>query len=201
MDWITTLDDLHSRYGHPAEAATVKVTQHLTPAYRAWIDRSRFCILTTVGPEGTDGSPRGDEGPVVTVLDPQTLALPDWHGNNRIDSLRNIVRDGRVSLMLLVPGANNALRINGTARLTADDALRARFDRDGKHPRSVIVIRIAEVYSQCARALIRSGLWTGGDQSQGLPTVGDMLREITDGRIDGKAYDADWPRRAAKTMW
>ena len=201
MDWITTLDDLHRHYGQPGEAATVKVTDHLTPAYRTWLRRSRFCILSTVGPEGTDGSPRGDEGPVVTILDAQTLALPDWHGNNRIDSLRNIVRDGRVSLIFLVPGATNALRINGTARLTADDNLRARFTRDGKQPRSVIVIKIAEVYSQCARALIRSGLWTSGDQSQGLPTVGDMLREITDGRIDGQAYDADWPGRAALTMW
>jgi uncharacterized protein len=201
MDWITTLDDLHSHYGQPAEAATVKVTPYLTPAYRTWLDRSRFCILTTVGPEGTDGSPRGDDGPVVTVLDPQTLALPDWHGNNRIDSLRNIIRDGRVSLLFLIPGANNALRVNGTAKLTADPDLRARFIRDGKQPRTVIVIRIAEVYSQCARALIRSALWTSGDQSQGLPTVGDMLREITDGRIDGRAYDANWPGRAAQTMW
>ncbi|HLQ17445.1 MAG TPA: pyridoxamine 5'-phosphate oxidase family protein [Tabrizicola sp.] len=201
MDWITSLDDLHSHYGTVGEAASVKVTPHLTPAYRAWVDRARFCILTTVGPEGTDGSPRGDEGPVVSVLDPQTLALPDWHGNNRIDSLRNIVRDGRVSLMFLVPGANNALRVNGTAKLTADPALRARFERNGKQPRSVIVIRIAEVYSQCARALIRSALWTAGDQSQGLPTVGDMLREITEGRIDGKAYDANWPGIAAQTMW
>jgi uncharacterized protein len=201
MDWITTLDDLNAHYGQPAEAATIKVTPLLTPAYRAWLDRARFCILTTVGPEGTDGSPRGDEGPVVTVLDPQTLALPDWHGNNRIDSLRNIVRDGRVSLMFLIPGANNALRINGTARLTADPTLRSRFDRDGKQPRTVIMIRIAEVYSQCARALIRSALWTAGDQSRDLPTVGDMLREITEGQIDGKAYDADWPGRAAQTMW
>jgi uncharacterized protein len=201
MDWITTLDDLHSHYGQPAEAATVKVTSQLTPAYRAWLDRSRFCILTTVGPEGTDGSPRGDEGPVVTILDPQTLALPDWHGNNRIDSLRNIVRDPRVSLMFLIPGANNALRVNGTARLSADPTLRARFDRGGKQPRTVIVIRIAEVYSQCARALIRSALWTAGDQSQGLPTVGETLREITEGRIDAQAYDADWPSRAAQTMW
>jgi uncharacterized protein len=201
MDWITTLDDLHAQYGQPGEAATVKVTPHLTPAYRTWIDRARFCILTTVGPEGTDGSPRGDEGPVVTVLDPQTLALPDWYGNNRIDGLRNIVRDGRVSLMFLIPGANNALRINGTAKLTADTDIRSRFRKDGKEPRTVIVIRIAEVYSQCARALIRSGLWTSGDQSQGLPSVGDMLREITEGRIDGKAYDADWPGRAAQTMW
>ena len=201
MTWIATLDDLHRHYGTPGEAATLKVTNHLTPAYRAWLERSRFCILTTAGPEGTDGSPRGDEGPVVAILDPQTLALPDWHGNNRIDSLRNIVRDGRVSLMFLIPGALNALRVNGTARLTADDDLRARFLRDAKQPRTVIVIRIAEVYSQCARALIRSALWSGGDQSAGLPTVGDMLREITEGRIDGKAYDAEWPGRAAQTMW
>jgi uncharacterized protein len=201
MIWITTLDALHNHYGQPGEAATVKVTPHLTPAYRAWIDRSRFCILSTVGPEGTDGSPRGDDGPVVTILDPRTLALPDWHGNNRIDSLRNIVRDGRVSLMFLVPGSNNALRVNGTARLTADKALRTRFARDGKLPRTVIVIEVAQAYSQCARALIRSALWTGGDQSADLPTVGDMLREITEGAIDGTAYDAEWPGRAAKTLW
>ena len=201
MDLITTLDDLHSHYGQPGQAATVKVTTHLTPTYRAHLERARFCLLTTVGPEGTDGSPRGDEGPVVTVLDPQTLALPDWRGNNRIDSLRNIVRDGRVSLLFLVTGSNTAMRVNGTARLTADDSLRARFSRDGALPRTVIVIKIAEVYSQCARALIRAGLWSGGDQSQGLPTVGDMLREISQGRIDGQAYDADWPGRAAGTMW
>jgi PPOX class probable FMN-dependent enzyme len=201
MDWITTLDDLHAHYGQPGEAATVKVTHQLTPGYRAWIDRARFCILTTAGPEGTDGSPRGDAGPVATVLDPQTLALPDWHGNNRIDSLRNIVRDGRVSLLFLIPGANNALRVNGAARLTADPTLRSRFETEGRHPRTVIVIRVSEVYSQCARALIRSELWTAGDQSRGLPSVGDMLREITEGRIDGVAYDSDWPTRAAQTLW
>jgi uncharacterized protein len=134
-------------------------------------------------------------------LDRQTLAMPDWRGNYRIDSLRNIVRDGRVSLMFLVAGSNTAIRVNGTARLTADTDLRNRFSKDGKAPRTVVVIKIAEVYSQCARALIRSGLWTCGNQSAGLPTVGDMLREVTDGGIDGAAYDANWPGRAAQTMW
>lgn len=200
MDWIADLDSLHRHYGTPGQAATVKVTPRLTPAYRTWIERSRFCVLTTVGPEGTDGSPRGDDGPVVAILDDRTLALPDWRGNDRIDSLRNIVRDGRVSLMFLIPGSHNAMRINGTARLTADAPLCARFERDGKRPRTVIVIAVAEVYSQCARALIRSALWQG-DHSQGLPTVGDMLREVTEGAIDGAAYDADWPGRAARTMW
>ncbi len=201
MTWITTLDELHAHYGTPGDAATIKVTDYLTPAYRNYLERARFCVLTTVGPEGTDGSPRGDDGPVVTILDDRRLAMPDWKGNERIDSLRNIVRDGRISLIFLIPGSNTAIRVNGTARLTADDTLRARFDHDGKQPRTVIVIEIAAIYSQCARALIRSGFWTSGDQSQGLPTVGDMLREITKGRIDGQAYDADWPDRAAKTMW
>ena len=201
MDFITELDELHSHYGTPGQASTVKVTDHLTPAYHAYLDRARFCVLTTVGPEGTDGSPRGDDGPVVRVLNSRTLILPDWRGNDRIDSLRNIVADGRVSLMFLVAGSNTAIRINGAAKLTADIALRDTFSRDGKTPRTVIIIKISEVYSQCARALIRSGLWTDGNQSAGLPSVGDMLREITEGGIDGAAYDADWPGRAAVTMW
>lgn len=201
MDWITTLDDLHAAYGTPAKPALAKVTPHLTPAYATFITRSRFCILTTVGPEGTDGSPRGDEGPVVTVLDAQTLALPDWKGNERIDSLRNIVRDGRVSLIFLIPGSTTAIRVNGTARLTADPALRARFDRSGTQPRTVIVVKVAEAYSQCARALQRSALWTSGDQSAGLPSVGQMLQEATSGEIDGATYDAERPTRAHLGMW
>ncbi|MGL6209087.1 MAG: MSMEG_1061 family FMN-dependent PPOX-type flavoprotein [Paracoccaceae bacterium] len=201
MDWITTLDDLLELYGEPSEPARVKVTAHLLASYRAHIERSRFCVLTTVGPEGTDGSPRGDEGPVALVLDAQTLAMPDWKGNQRIDSLRNIVRDGRVSLMFLVAGSNTAMRVNGTARLTVDDEMRQRFARGDVLPRTVIVVKIAEVYSQCARALIRSALWTSGPQNDGLPTVGDMLREVTDGGIDGAAYDAAWPGRAKAWMW
>lgn len=201
MEWIASLDELHGHYGTPAKPAVAKVTAHLTPAYRSFITASRFCILSTVGPEGTDGSPRGDEGPVVTVLDSETLALPDWKGNERIDSLRNILRDGRVSLYFMVPGSTTSVRINGTARLTADEGLRARFDRGGVHPRTVIIIRIAEVYSQCARALQRSALWTAGDQSQGLPSVGQMLQEATQGAIDGDAYDRDRATRAHLGWW
>lgn len=200
-DWISDLDALHAAYGTPAKPALAKVTPHLTPSYRAFIEASRFCILTTVGPEGTDGSPRGDEGPVVTVLDAETLALPDWKGNERLDSLRNIVRDGRASLIFLIPGSTTTIRVNGTARLTTDAALRARFDRGGVHPRSVIVLRIAEVYSQCARALQRSSLWTAGDQSAGLPTAGQMLQDATSGTIDGAAYDRDRATRAHLGWW
>ena len=201
MQAITDLDTLHALYGTPSAPAMVKVAPYLTPAYRSFLDRARFCILTTVGPEGTDGSPRGDEGPVVTVLDAQTLALPDWKGNERIDSLRNIVRDGRVSLYFMVPGSTTSLRINGTARLTADDALRARFDRAGTQPRSVIVIQISEVYSQCARALQRAGLWTSGDQSAGLPTPGQMLQDASAGSIDAATYDTERATRAHLGMW
>ena len=201
MDWITDLDTLHAQYGTPGKPAVAKVAAHLTPAYRGFIEASRFCILSTVGPEGTDGSPRGDEGPVVTVEDAQTLLLPDWKGNERIDSLRNIIRDGRVSLYFMVPGSTISVRVNGTARLTADAALRARFERDGKNPRTVIVIRVGEVYSQCARALQRSALWTSGDLSGGLPTVGQMLQEASAGEIDGAAYDAERATRAHLGWW
>ena len=201
MDWIETEADLAALYGQPSEPARVKVTPHLTPSYRAHIERARFCVLTTVGPSGTDGSPRGDEGPVVAVLDARTLALPDWKGNERIDSLRNIVTDGRVSLLFLVAGSNTAMRVNGRARLTADAGLRSRFARGDLQPRTVIVIAIAEVYSQCARALIRSALWTGGPQNAGLPSVGDMLRDATEGAFDGAGYDAGWAARAKASMW
>ena len=201
MEFITTLEALHGHYGTPADPAIRKVTRHIIPAYRQVIERSRFCILTTVGPEGTDGSPRGDDGPVVAVLDDRSLALPDWKGNERIDSLRNIVRDGRVSLCFLIPGWKNLLRVNGTARLTADAALRARFDRGGVQPRTVIVIDVAEVYSQCARAVVRAGLWTAGDQSAGLPTIGQMMDEATAGAIDGATYDAARAGRAMTDIW
>ena len=201
MTPLASIAELEALYGTPGEAAMVKVTARLTPAYRTWIERARLCILSTEGPDGTDASPRGDEGPVVAVLDARRLALPDWRGNQRLDSLRNIVTDGRVSLMFIVPGSTTVIRVNGRAGVTADDALRAQFARGATLPATVIVIDIAEVYPQSARALMRSETWTSGDCSAGLPSVGDMLREITEGGFDGTAYDADWPGRAAKSMW
>jgi PPOX class probable FMN-dependent enzyme len=201
MDWITDLAALEGLYGQPSMPALKKQTARLTPAYRAFLEVSRFCVLSTVGPEGTDCSPRGDRGPVVTVADDETLLLPDWNGNQRIDSLRNIVRDGRVSLYFLVPGSGISVRINGTARLTADAGLCTQFERDGKHPRTVMVIRVAEVYSQCARALQRSDLWTAGDCSAGLPSFGQMLEEATKGEIDGAIYDRDRAGRTHLGWW
>jgi len=202
MNYVEDIAALEALYeAAPAEAALVKVARRMTPLYREWIARARFCILATVGPEGADASPRGDDGPVVRELDPGTLAMPDWHGNNRIDTLRNIVRDGRIALIFLVPGSDNAVRVNGSARLTADTQLRETFAREGRLPRSVIVISVDEIYIQCARALKRARLWSAGDESGGLPSAGAILEEMSRGRIDGAAYDAAWPKRAADTMW
>jgi len=192
---------LEALYGTPGAAAMRKVARRMTPLYRGWIMASRLCVLSTVGPDGTDASPRGDEGPVVLELDPGTLALPDWRGNNRMDSLRNIVSDGRVSLMFMVPGSNNVVRVNGSAILTTDQDLRARFAKSTRLPATVIVISISEIYSQCARALLRAGTWVLGDQSTGLPTIGEILAEMTDGEEGGAAYDQAWDARAAQTLW
>lgn len=201
MHYIDDINVLESLYGTPGAASTRKVARRMTPLYRKWIMTSKLCVLSTVGPEGTDGSPRGDDGPAVLELDPGTLAMPDWRGNNRLDSLRNIVRDPRVSLMFVVPGSNTVVRVNGKARLTADEGVRRRFERKGKHPATVIVIEIAEIYTQCARALMRAGTWTGGDQSAGLPTAGQILAEVSNGEEGGARYDAEWGTRAAQTMW
>ena len=198
---IETVEQLEALYGTPKAPSTRKVASKMVPVYRRWIEQSRFCVLSTVGPEGTDGSPRGDDGPVVTEIDDTTLAMPDWRGNDRIDSLRNIVRDPRVSLMFMVPGSTNVIRINGRGKVSADAEVIARFQRGGALPRSVILIEISEIYFQCARALMRSRLWSAGDQSTDLPTAGDILKTMTDGDVGGDQYDAEWPQRARTTLW
>ncbi len=200
MEFLDSIAALEALYGKPGAPALRKVARRLTPLYRKWIMTSRLCVLTTVGPEGTDGSPRGDDGPLVAELDPGTLAMPDWRGNNRLDSLRNIVLDGRVSLMFLVPGSNSVVRVNGQARLTAEETLRGRFARQGRLPATVIVIEISEVYTQCARALMRAGIWSR-DDSADLPGVGEILAEMTDGEEGGADYDREWPARAARSLW
>ncbi len=200
---MKTIDDiatLEALFESPVPASLSKVAGRLTPLYRKWIGAARFCVLATVGPEGTDASPRGDDGPVVRIVDDRTLWLPDWRGNNRIDSLRNIVRDGRVSLMFMVPGSVNVVRVNGTARLTADPDVTRTFARGGRHPKVVVAISVAEVYFQCAKAMMRSGLWTAGDQSAGVPSAGAFLREVDDG-FDAVTYDADYPDSARTRMW
>ena len=159
MSIITSVEELEKLYGAPKEAATAKEVAYVAPAYRRIIEASPFAALATVGPEGIDCSPRGDLAGFVRVHDERTLMLPDRRGNNRVDSLRNIVRDPRVALMFLVPGAGNALRVNGRGHLSVDRELLDSFAVDGKAPRSVLVMTVEAIYFQCARAIVRSDLW------------------------------------------
>ncbi|MCV6595026.1 MAG: pyridoxamine 5'-phosphate oxidase family protein [Silicimonas sp.] len=200
MKTIDTLTELEALYGPVSPRSVEKVRPVLSPLYRRWIGAARFVVLSTTGPDGTDGSPRGDIGPVARVEDETTLLLPDWQGNNRLDSLRNIVSDGRVSLMFMVPGALNVVRVNGRAVLTADPALTGSFEVNGKHPKTVIVVTVAEVYFQCAKALMRSELWSGGDQSEGLPSAGEFVREVSED-FDAAGYDAGYAAYARDRMW
>jgi len=203
MSIVTNVAQLEAIYGEPNEASTVKVTDHVTADYRALIEASPFAALATVGPEGLDCSPRGDAAGFVRVQDPRTLLMPDRRGNNRVDSLRNIVRDPRVALMFMIPGSGTTLRINGRARVSIDEALCTSFMMDGKAPRSVIVIAVGEVYFQCARAIVRSDLWNPARHVdlKTLPTPGAILASLSEDRVGGKAYDDEWPGRAQKTLW
>ena len=206
MSIIRSVEELEAIYGSlgaVGEASTAKVTDHVTPDYARFIEASPFLALATVGPEGMDCSPRGDRGQAVRIRDPRTLLLPDRRGNNRIDSLRNIIRDPRVALMFLIPGSGNALRINGQAHLTADAAMLESFAVEGAKPRSVTVITVQEVYFQCARAIMRAGLWEAASQAraEGLPMPGQILAGMTAGEVGGEAYDREWPERARTTMW
>jgi PPOX class probable FMN-dependent enzyme len=202
MTVITTVDELKAIYGDSSEASLAKVTRVLTAEYRQMIEASTFVALATVGPEGIDCSPRGDLGGVVRIEDERTLALPDWRGNNRIDSLLNIVRDPRVALMFLVPGSTTTMRINGRAVISVEPGLLQSFEMDGKHPRSVTVITIDEVYFQCARALMRSDLWNPAHfvDPKTLPTPGTLLKAAK-ADFDKETYDREWADRAARTMW
>jgi PPOX class probable FMN-dependent enzyme len=200
MPKVTDIAQLEAIYGAPAKASLIKVANHVTPLSAKWIAASRLCVIATVGSDGTDASPRGDDGPVVRIADPKTLLIPDWRGNNRMDTLRNIVADGRISLLFLVQGVNVCLRVNGTAEVHLDADLINQFEDKGQAPRSVVVVHVAEVYCQCARAPMRAGTWNGENHGAGLPTVGDFLNEAETG-FDGVTYDAARGARAAKTMW
>src|SRR5450432_2725959 len=203
MTIIATIDQLEAIYGQPNEASTVKVADRITPQYRVLIDKSPFAALATCGPEGLDCSPRGDLPGLVRVHDETTLMMPDRRGNNRVDSLRNIVRDPRIALLFLIPGSGSTLRVNGHARVSADADLLASFKVDGKAPRTVIVMTVDEIYFQCARAIVRSDLWNPDRRvdPKSLPTPGQILAEMSENRVGGEDYDRAWPERARQTMW
>jgi PPOX class probable FMN-dependent enzyme len=203
MTTVTTIEQLEATYGHPVEAAIVKETSHITPDYARYIEVSPFAMLATAGPDGLDCSPRGDRPGFVRVADPKTLMLPDRHGNNRIDSFRNIIHDPRVALLFLIPGFGGTLRVNGTGRISTEPTLRDSFMMEGKPPRSVLIVDVQSVYFQCARAVIRSDLWNPQRHvdPKSLPSAGQILSAITGARVGGEAYDKAWPQRARETLW
>lgn len=205
---ITSISELEAVYdGKPSEASIVKESSVVTDEYRRLIEASPFLAIASVGANVVDCSPRGDLAGFVRIHDERTLMMPDRKGNNRLDTLRNIVADPRVALMFLIPGSGMALRVNGRAHLSIEPELLESFAEKGKPPRSVIVTQIDIMYFQCARAILRARLWDPKwhVDPRHLPSAGDILeaqtRSRAEGGIDGKAYDAEWPTRAAESLW
>ncbi|MEL7274070.1 MAG: pyridoxamine 5'-phosphate oxidase family protein [Pseudomonadota bacterium] len=200
---ISTIEELEGLYPRkPALASTGKETGVVTPHYKRLIEACPFAVVASEGPEGLDASPRGDGPGFMRILDNKTLALPDRRGNNRLDTLRNIVRTGRVALLAMIPGLNETLRLNGTAYISTDPELLVSMEERGVLPTSAIIITIETMYFQCARALVRSKLWDAEVQvdPKSLPSAGDLLHEAMND-FDGVAYDADLPQRQAKTLY
>ena len=200
---IRTLEELDAIYGEPVPAAVIKELDHISDHYRAFIEVSPFVVLATVGPEGLDCSPRGDPPGFVRVRDRKTVLIPDRRGNNRVDALRNLVRDPRIALLFLIPGVGTTLRINGRAEISTEPELCASFAMQGKLPRCVLVVTAERVYFQCPKALVRSRLWSAEAQvsPSELPSTGEVLQAITNGSIDAAAYDQAYPQRLKDTIY
>jgi uncharacterized protein len=200
---ITTEAELDALYGEPVATSILKEIGYISDDYARYISSSPFVVMATSGPEGLDCSPRGDPKGFVRIANPKTLMIPDRRGNNRIDSLRNIVRDPRVALLFLIPGIEGTLRVNGRAELSIDAELCASFIMEGKAPKCVIIIHVERAYTQCKKALVRGRLWDASafitpDQ---LPTIGEMMERLAPGEFDGKAYDAAYPERMKQTIY
>jgi uncharacterized protein len=203
MKRITTLEELDALYGEPVQAAIVKEIDYISDHYKAFIDKAPFVVVATSGPEGLDCTPRGDPPGFVRVRDKKTVLIPDRRGNNRIDTLRNLVRDPRISLLFMIPGVGNTLRINGTAQIVVDPELCASFAMQGRAPKSVLEVTADRVYFQCPKALVRSRLWSPDAQinRSELPSTGEMIAALSKGAIDGDEYDRAYPQRLKETIY
>ena len=203
MSIIANEAELSLLYDAPAPTSILKEMEYVTQDYAKLIAASPFAILATSGPEGLDCSPRGDPAGFVRVVDRKTVMIPDRRGNNRIDSLRNIVRDPRVALLFLIPGVGTSLRVNGRAHLSTDPTLLASFAMGEKIPKCVIVISVERVYTQCQKAIARSRLWDASHHVKpaDLPSVGEMMERLAPDSFDGKAYDAAYPERMKQTIY
>lgn len=200
---ITSQAQLDALYGEPSARALLKEIDHISAEYQVFVEKSPFVILASSGPGGLDCSPRGDPAGFVRVLDEKTVLLPDRLGNNRTDSLNNIIDDPRVSLLFLIPGVGETLRINGRAEIFVDADLCAEFVVNGKTPRSVLAVHVERVYFQCPKALIRSKLWDLKTQvaRSELPTSGDIYSAISGGEFGGAEYDRAYPMRIKETIY
>ena len=200
---VTSTEQLESIYGDPPPTSLLKEIDYISEHYRAFIEKAPFVTVATCGPQGLDCSPRGDPPGFVRVADEKTLMIPDRRGNNRIDSMRNLVRDPRISLLFLIPGINETLRINGRAEIVIDPDMCASFAMQGKLPRSVLVVTVDRIYFQCQKALVRSRLWDVEAQipRSELPSTGKILEALSENAIDGEEYDRNYPDRLKKTIY
>ena len=204
MQFISTREELRSLYKEPGDGAVRKVLPRLDSHCRSFISRSPFVLIgSTDGSGNADVTPKGDRPGFVEILDDTTIAIPDRPGNNRLDTLENLLLDPAIGLLFLIPGMNETLRINGAAKITADPALRERLAHDGKPPLSVIVVEIKAAYMHCAKAFMRSELWkpeSWPDRSK-LPTLGQILKDQL--ALDQSAGETDrWLDEAyRKNMW
>ena len=200
---VTSMEALEALYGTPPERSIAKETQMLTPAYRKWLERAPFVAIASTGPGGLDCSPRGDAvGQLLRVIDDKTIAIPDRRGNNRLDTLRNIVEDPRIALLFLIPGINDTLRVNGRATLTTDPEMIESFAVGDKRPATIILVHIDAVYFQCARAILRSDLWSPEALAarKDVPTTGDMIRAAASD-FDATGYDTNQTARQKATLY
>jgi uncharacterized protein len=200
---LTAAEELTTLYARPLDCVLRKEIDHVDAVGRAFIAASPFLVLATGSSQGLDCSPKGDRPGFVQVEDGgRTLLIPDRRGNNRIDSLKNLMEDPRIGLIFLVPGANETYRVNGRARISADPALRRRFAVDGKEPTTVIVVAVEQAFSHCPKALVRSDLWKAGSagRPKGVPTLGDFAAARTPG-TDSAVYDADYARRMPSELY
>ena len=200
---ITSVEALERLYGQPFGPSIAKETDRITAHYRAFIEAAPFFALASAGVDGLDCSPRGDAPGFVRVADEKTLLIPDRRGNNRADTLRNILHDPRVALLFLIPGCGETIRVNGRAKISTDPALTQSFVVDGKAPRTVIVVTVDRIYYQCAKAIVRSKLWDASrhvDRAS-LPSAGTILADLTQGHLGGPEHDRAAPERLKATLY
>ncbi len=200
---VTSIEQLEALYDAPLPRSLIKEIDYISEHYRAFIEQAPFVVVATSGPEGLDCSPRGDPPGFVRVWDEKTVLIPDRRGNNRLDTLRNLVHDPRISLLFLIPGVGETLRINGHTDIVTDPALCASFTMQGKVPTSVLAITVERVYFQCQKALVRSRLWSAEAQipRSALPSTGQILEARSQGDFDGAEYDRGYPEHMKKTMY